>query len=411
MDLTPVEISDLTSGGTMPAGAQVPANGLDGTTRRYAFPDTTAYSTFKTSVSACTTAALPACTYANGASGVGATLTANANGAFPTIDFSETLSQGERILVNNQVAALQNGIYVLTNAGSGGTPWVLTRATDLNQTSQFSGLVSVYVTAGTSYGGSTMNFVGTPTVGTQPILFWPYQAAPNFVPYFAATGNVTVSQIMAGTLIVTTNATQLTLDPSQLSGNCTFRIQSGGATADAPMTISVLGGAYTENAPAFIYEGEIWEVQYIDDPTEPNQGFWFSPVEQIQGYDLLQPVNSINAATAGPVALIAPGSETYENPGLQFYITRINIVCLTANTVSVVPNISVGTNGGINNIANSQACTGLNAAGLKFSLTLQNPLPAFPSNDGATTLSLAITVPATAVAMTIRPDLEGYWAP
>lgn len=83
----------------------------------------------KDAVRVATTAALPAVTYDNGVLGVGATLTADANGALPSQD-GVALSAGQRILVKNQAAALQNGIYVVTDLGSAGTPFILTRATD-----------------------------------------------------------------------------------------------------------------------------------------------------------------------------------------------------------------------------------------------------------------------------------------
>ncbi len=78
---------------------------------------------------AATTAALPSSTYANGTAGVGATLTATANGAFPAQD-GVTLLVGEALLVKNESTQAHNGIYTLTNAGSAGTAWVLTRQTD-----------------------------------------------------------------------------------------------------------------------------------------------------------------------------------------------------------------------------------------------------------------------------------------
>jgi len=86
----------------------------------------------KGSCVAATTGALPAVTYDNGTSGVGATLTADANGALAAID-GVTLVADERVLVQNQAAALQNGIYVVTTVGDGSNPFVLTRATDFDQ--------------------------------------------------------------------------------------------------------------------------------------------------------------------------------------------------------------------------------------------------------------------------------------
>jgi len=85
----------------------------------------------KDSCRAATTAELAASTYANGVSGVGATLTADANGAFPSQD-SVSLAVGDRILVKNQSTALENGIYDLTQLGDGSNPWILTRALDAN---------------------------------------------------------------------------------------------------------------------------------------------------------------------------------------------------------------------------------------------------------------------------------------
>src|SRR5262249_54307258 len=67
-------------------------------------------SAWKQPVRAATTAALPACTYSNGSSGVGATLTGNSNGALPAQD-GVTLSANQDLLVKDQSTASQNGIY------------------------------------------------------------------------------------------------------------------------------------------------------------------------------------------------------------------------------------------------------------------------------------------------------------
>lgn len=71
-----------------------------------------------------TTANLVA-TYANGTGGLGATLTENANGAL-SIDGGSP-SVGMFVLVKDQSTAAQNGFYIVTNAGSGGAPYILTR--------------------------------------------------------------------------------------------------------------------------------------------------------------------------------------------------------------------------------------------------------------------------------------------
>jgi hypothetical protein len=85
-----------------------------------------------------TTADLGSVTYNNGASGVGATITNAGTQATLVIDghtFTSTdASNAVRILVKNESNGAYNGIYTLTNQGSASTNWVLTRATDYDQT-------------------------------------------------------------------------------------------------------------------------------------------------------------------------------------------------------------------------------------------------------------------------------------
>lgn len=129
------------------------------------------------SVKLATTAALPTATYANGSSdqsqgtGVGATLTATANGAL-SVD-SVAVAVDDRILVKDQSTTTQNGIYTVTATGSAGAPWVLTRATDFDNS--IAGEVYpgdfTFITHGTVNVGQgwIMNSVGTATTPTRAI--------------------------------------------------------------------------------------------------------------------------------------------------------------------------------------------------------------------------------------------------
>ena len=85
-----------------------------------------------------TTAALPACTYANGAAGVGATLIANANGALPNID-GVAPAVGTRVLVKDEANAVTNGVYFVTSLGDAGHGWILTRAADADSAAEIAG--------------------------------------------------------------------------------------------------------------------------------------------------------------------------------------------------------------------------------------------------------------------------------
>jgi len=127
---------------------------------------------WKTVVRSATTAALPANTYANGSSGVGATLTGNSNAALPAQD-GVTLVVNDRILVKNEVAQANNGIYTVTQVGSGSLPYILTRATDSN-TSALLVFEAVQVgneastQAGFAYREATANPI---TIGTTAIVY------------------------------------------------------------------------------------------------------------------------------------------------------------------------------------------------------------------------------------------------
>ena len=144
---------------------------------------------FHEAVDLATTAALPANTYNNGSSGVGATLTANANGAL-SVDSTLTVV-GNRILVKNEANGSRNGVYVVTQVGSAGTPYILTRATDFDSVG--TGVDQIdegdffLVTSGTA-NVNTAWVQQTPppiTIGTTAIVFQQFSAP---ITYTAGTG-------------------------------------------------------------------------------------------------------------------------------------------------------------------------------------------------------------------------------
>ena len=118
-------------------------------------------------------------TYLNGVSGVGATLTASAVGAL-SID-SHIPVVTDRVLVWQQTAGLQNGIYTVTDAGSPTTPWILTRATDADNSPAGELLNGdfTFIQQGVTYGGFgfILNTTGTITVGVTAINYVQFNAA------------------------------------------------------------------------------------------------------------------------------------------------------------------------------------------------------------------------------------------
>ena len=137
---------------------------------------------------------------ASGGLGIGAILTASANGAI-SID-SYSASANDRILVKNQTTQTQNGVYKVTTVGDGGTAWVLTRAEDANNSpaGELNQGDFVFVLNGTvnTNLGFVMTAVGTSTNPTGAIKI--------------GTDNVTYTQF-TGAAAITATA------PLQKSGN------------------------------------------------------------------------------------------------------------------------------------------------------------------------------------------------
>jgi len=125
------------------------------------------------------TSALPANTYANGSSGVGATLTGNVNG-FLIVD-GVTLAitaNGLRALIAGEAAPANNGWYTITDVGSLTTKYVLTRDVASDQAAEIeSGYITGVVapsglTGGANNGKAFISSAPSPfTVGTSGLTF------------------------------------------------------------------------------------------------------------------------------------------------------------------------------------------------------------------------------------------------
>jgi hypothetical protein len=130
-----------------------------------------------------TVAALPANTYSNGTAGVGATLTATANGAL-SID-SVAVATSDRVLIIDQVNQAHNGAYTVTQTGSAGTPYILTRATDFDTAApgEIANNAYFFVTAGAVHAGSAFILSQTAaiTVGTTALPFTLFSDQLNYV--------------------------------------------------------------------------------------------------------------------------------------------------------------------------------------------------------------------------------------
>lgn len=137
---------------------------------------------FKPTATVVATSALPAGTYSNGASGVGATFTVTATGT-TTVD-SHVLAAGDLVLLTAQASAFQNGLYTVTTAGTTGVSTVLTRHADMDQAAEFPGAMVPAGSTGTVNANSLWlaNPSGAVTVGTTGIPFTELNKATDLAP-------------------------------------------------------------------------------------------------------------------------------------------------------------------------------------------------------------------------------------
>jgi hypothetical protein len=184
-----VSITGGTISGVLVTGLAAPQNAADAANKAYVDGVAAGLAIHTQVMEATAGAVLPnSPTYANGSSGVGSTLTAGANIAL-VIDGQTVSTLGSRVLVKDQATAAQNGLYTLTQAGTGSVPWILTRATDFDMAA--SGEIAqgayVFVSSGTvnAATGWMMNTANPIVVGTTALNWVQFSAS---TVYTAGTG-------------------------------------------------------------------------------------------------------------------------------------------------------------------------------------------------------------------------------
>lgn len=136
-------------------------------------------------------------TYNNGTAGVGATLTANSNGA-ASID-SVSLVLNDRALFKDQTSTLENGIYFVSQVGDGSTPAIYTRALDYDEPSDIDPGDMVTVLQGTANASTFwVETAVVTTIGTDSITFAQFGlSSGNFVT-LSGTQTITGDKTFSG---------------------------------------------------------------------------------------------------------------------------------------------------------------------------------------------------------------------
>jgi hypothetical protein len=200
--------------------------------------------------------------YDNGTAGVGATLTADTNRAFTTLDGVTSwaiTTPPMGVLVKNQTNPAHNGRYNLTALGATGvSPWVLTRCGLCDEADEIPGAYT-FVQFGTVNGGTgwvqTVADPDTFTVGTDAIIVAQFSGAGT---YLAGTGltlngttfNLADTAVTAGSYGSSTQIPSFTVDAQgRLTGVNNTNITVGdGALTFATSGVGLSGsGSFTAN--------------------------------------------------------------------------------------------------------------------------------------------------------------------
>lgn len=294
-----------------------------------------------------TTAALSA-TYVNGTAGVGATLTATANGVLTLDGGSPSVTM--RILVKDQASNVQNGVYVVTSVGSASTPWVLTRATDYDQTSEINAGDGFYINNGT-VNKNTIWVEQTPApvnIGTSAIVFSQFGAG-------GATG-LPKQPYTTNAALYANSTTSLTLGTLPVAGGGTGATTAGAARTSLGAAAS---GANTDITSVTLTSGTISATPAA--ATNITNKLYVDSL-----------VNGLNAQIPCNYATTAPYTAVYNNNTTGVGATLTNTVngVLTPDGVAAVAGQRILVKDQVNQFQNgAYVVTDPGSAATKFVLT------------------------------------------
>jgi len=259
-------------------------------------------------------------TYSNGVSGVGATFTVTATGAF-TLDGVAINTIGQRVLLKDQTSAFQNGIYTATIVGATGISPVFTRALDYDQPSDINSTGAVPVQSGTANASTSWLLTSTVnTVGTDSLTFVQFSIAPTSIVTLTATQTLTNKTLTAAALGSSTATTQSSGDNSTKVATTAY--------VDRIPKVRALGWSYGDVATGSALTTS--EVGYITVPFACT----------ITGWHIMADAGTVTIKTArvnGGTALPTVGSNSISTSGVALASgTKIDSTTVTDFTSTAI---------------------------------------------------------------------------
>jgi hypothetical protein len=179
-----------------------------------------------------TVASLPSNTYSNGSLGVGATLTATANGAL-SID-SVAVNINDVVLIKNEATQANDGIFIVTQTGSASAPYILTRASYFDTSANMVLGSYTFIQAGSTNTNSAWSLGQTVvSVGTSAVIFNQFSNNPS-ATWLASSGSAIYYNL--GNVGFNTSSPGYLADVNgtfHAAGNSTF---GNGGTGTSPYT-------------------------------------------------------------------------------------------------------------------------------------------------------------------------------
>jgi hypothetical protein len=174
----------------------------------------------------------------------GKTLTNAGTQAAITID-SVALSSGDRVLVKNQTATEDNGIYTVTTVGSASVNWVLTRATDADGSpaAEVTAGMFTFVEEGTvnADSGWVLTTNGTITLDTTGLVFTQFSGAGQITAGDGLTKSGNTINAVGTTDRITANADSIDISANYVGQTS---ITTLGTVTTGTWNATVLTGTY-----------------------------------------------------------------------------------------------------------------------------------------------------------------------